>query len=697
VTPFYGTMSIRSLPSFRGLPLRCLQWSAATALLAGVALAAAPTQRLSLNGIWRFTADYQNAGDTAKWFAPSYGDGAWDHVTVPHTWSHDPRFVGFVGAGWYRLRFNAPSIAADQHVRLHFGAVFARARVWLNGHPVGVHEGGYTPFSLDVSGVLDRGATNLLVVSADNRWDSTTLPGARGAAQPPEQVYAWWDDGGIIRDVELQVLPAIHVVKQKVDALPDLAAGTAAIRVRTWLRNCSTRPERVGVAAQLVREGERLPVVPMAATVEVPAGGEAVAEQGLVLPAEHVSLWRFDAPVLYEVRTVAGVHAADPVTFGLRRFESRGTEFLLNGHPIRLPGANWHASHPEWGQNQPVAGVIRDLQLMKEGGLVLQRFAHYPVSPAILDWADRHGMLMIAEAGNTGGTAEMLASEDRRAKFRSIHREMVERDWNHPSIIAWSVGNEFAADTPAGVRWVKDMVAYTRELDPTRPVTFASNTVAKPSLRSAADEGSAFVDFVCLNTYGRTPRDNAANIDRAHALHPDKPLLVTEYGIRRDFAGDETERIDWFREMLAVVRARPFVSGLSVWSFNDYRSRYVGTNPNGWREWGLVAPDRSLSGAYHALRREHSGFVLQEATLGGGRLAVLLSARNDFPLFPSDAECELRVGFVDGQNRPVASASAPLRVGAPMTFPVTDGVSGYRLEVWRGGFRTATFSHALAP
>jgi beta-glucuronidase len=204
------------------------------------------------------------------------------------------------------------------------------------------------------------------------------------------------------------------------------------------------------------------------------------------------------------------------------------------------------------------------------------------------------------------------------------------------------------------------------------------------------------VDFVCLNTYGRTPRDNAANMDRVHALYPHKPLLVTEYGIRHDFVGDETERIDWFREMLAVVRARPFVSGLSVWSLNDYRSRYVGTNPNGWREWGLVAPDRTPRGAYHALRREHGGFVLQAATFGGGKLTVRFAVRTDFPLYPP-AECELRVQFLDGQNRPVATASAPLRTDAPMTFPVPAGASGYRLEIWRGGFRTATFGHALAP
>ena len=669
---------------------------AATATAITHAAAPAPARIASLNGTWRFTPDYQGAGESAQWFAPSYGDGVWDQVKVPHSWSHDPRFAGFVGAGWYRLRFRAPAVAPGEVARLDFGAVFARARVWLNGRPLGGHELAYVPFSLDAGPALKPGAENVLVVQADNRWDTTTMPGARGTAQPPEQVYAWWDDGGIIRDVALTVLPAVHVTRQKIEARPDLRAGTAAVRVRVNVRNAGAASVTAPVSAALHLEGKALPERTARTTVAVPAGGETEAELAFELPPADTRLWQLDAPVLYQALTTAGNHAAEPVNFGLRTFEARGAQLLLNGHAVRLAGANWHASHPDWGQDQPATGVTRDLQLMKEGGFVLQRLAHYPVSPVMLDWADRHGMLIIAEAGNTGGTAGMLASEQRRATFRALHAAMMERDWNHPSVVAWSVGNEYAADTPEGVAWTKDMVAFTRGLDSTRPVTFVSNTVAKAGLRSPEDEGSAFVDFVCLNTYGRTPRENAANIDRAHARHPGKPLLVTEYGFRHDFAGDETERIDWFREMLAVARARPFVSGLSVWSFNDYRSRYVGTNPNGWREWGLVATDRTPRATYHALRREHGGFLLRSATLAGGKLTVRLETRDDFPVFPP-ADCELRVAFSDGQNRPVATSSAPLRPGAPQEFAVPTGAAIYRLEVWRGGFRTVTFGAANAP
>ncbi|WP_414660941.1 glycoside hydrolase family 2 protein [Horticoccus sp. 23ND18S-11] len=646
--------------------------------------AATEVRRISLNGQWKFAADYQDWGDRAEWFSPKLNDGVWDTVKVPHTWSHDPRFSGFIGAGWYRLRFNAPAVAPGEHVRLAFGAVFRRARVWLNGELLGSHEFGYTPFEFDVAGRLKPGESNVIVVCADNRWTRSFGPA------PQQQVLAWWDDGGIIRDVDLRLGSPIYVAKQKIEATPDLAAGTAHVRVHAWVRNTTRRAQHVRVRVEIAREEQWLPLPPAFVEADVAAGATAQFEVNLALGRDQVSLWQLDAPVLYHARTTVDGHARDTVRFGLRRFEVRGTDLLLNGQPIRLAGANRHASYPGGGQDDPAEVVVRDLQLMKSAGFVFQRLSHYPVAPVALDWADRHGMLLIAEASQTHAPDLNLEDPDLQRAFQAQHREMLERDWNHPSIVAWSVANEIAADTPPGVRWVKTMRDFTRELDPTRLVVFASNTVAKANLKPEA-EGSVHGDFVCLNTYGATPQQNAANIDRAHALYPNKPLVVTEYGLRRSAVEDEGERVDWFRAMLAIVRERPFLSGASIWSFNDYRSRYVGTSANGWREWGLIDPAGEPSGTYHALRREHSGFVVRSATLTGGAVNVRLEPRTDFPIFPA-ADCELRVNFLDAQIRPLATARVPLRTDATMKIPAPPGTGGFRLEIWRGGFRTASWT-----
>ena len=641
-------------------------------------------RRVSLNGQWKFAVDYQNWGDQAEWVSPKLNDSVWDTVKVPHTWSHDPRFIGFIGAGWYRLKFTTPAFAPGEHVRLNFGAVYRRARVWLNGELLGSHEFGYTPFEFDVTGRLKPGESNVIVVCADNRWTRSFSPA------PQHQVMAWWDDGGIIRDVDLLVGSPVYVAKQKVEATPDLATGTATVRVQAWVRNTTTLARRVRVRSEIAREENWLSLPPTVVETEIAAGTTARVEFTFALGRDQVSLWQLDAPVLYHARTSVAGHARDTVRFGLRRFETRGTELLLNGQHIRLAGANRHASYPGGGQDEPVDLVVRDLQLMKEAGFVFQRFTHYPMTPVALDWADRHGMLFIAEASQTHTPDRNLDDPELQAAFRAQHREMIERDWNHPSIIAWSVANEIAADTPPGVRWVKNMRDFTRELDPTRLVVFASNTVAKENLKPES-EGSVHGDFVCLNTYGATPQQNAANIDRAHALYPNKPLVVTEYGLRRNAVEDEIERVDWFREMLAIIRSRPFLSGASIWSFNDYRSRYVGTSANGWREWGLIDPEGKPSGTYHALRREHSGFVVRSATLAAGALTVRIEPRTDFPIFPT-ADCELRVNFLDGQNRPLDIAKVPLRTDGPLKISAPAGAGGFRLEIWRAGFRTAMWT-----
>ena len=108
--------------AFLLLVLRCGDALAQTPPGPAPADVATDVRKISLNGLWKFAADYQNWGDQAEWFSPKLNDGVWDTLQVPHTWSHDPRFMGFIGAGWYRLKFTAPAVAPGEHVRLAFGA-----------------------------------------------------------------------------------------------------------------------------------------------------------------------------------------------------------------------------------------------------------------------------------------------------------------------------------------------------------------------------------------------------------------------------------------------------------------------------------------------------------------------------------------------------------------------------------------------
>lgn len=657
----------------------------AAALLAGPFLHAADPVRISLNGTWKFAADYQDWGERFRWFDPSYRDGVWDHVKVPHVWSLDPRFPAYVGAGWYRMRFPTPAGAAGNHVRLAFDAVFSRARVWLNGKLLGEHDGGYTPFEFDIGPLLLPDQPNLLVVRADNRWKENTIPGAHPGPDPHMQVKAWWDDGGIVRDVHLIVSAPVYIANQKIEADPDLRTGTAAVRVKFRLRNTLEREVPAAIRPAIWFDGKPLDlnVQPVRATLKASSSTELTWSARL--DAAQVRLWGLDTPVLYELRTAVEGGSSATQTFGIRKFETSGTRLLLNGKPLRLGGANRVPSHSDWGQNDPPEGVAKDLSLMKEAGLVLARMSHYPLSRAAIEWGDRHGMLFVEEA--IGSTQPELQDLN-----RGMYREMIERDWNSPSIVAWSIGNEFASETPEGVKYVQQMRDYVRSLDPTRLITFATNrvTVQVPP----EQEGSYYVDFVSMNTYS-DPEGNGRHIDIMHQRYPDKPLVVSEYGMRVNFVDDETEREEWFRKMVDEIRKRPFVSGASVWTFNDYRSRYVGTSPNGYREWGLVGPSREVRGSYHVLRHEFSGYRILEAQLKSGAVTVRVAARDDFPVYPP-AQAELRIRMMDGQGRLLDTRSAvirPLAAGETqeLRIPAAPGASGFRGEIRRGEFRTLTF------
>jgi beta-glucuronidase len=260
---------------------------------------------------------------------------------------------------------------------------------------------------------------------------------------------------------------------------------------------------------------------------------------------------------------------------------------------------------------------------------------------------------------------------------------MIERDWNHPSVVAWSVGNEYASDTPSGVRWTSDMVAFVRGLDPSRPVTFASFRAFRPDLARPEDEGSTEVDFVSINTYAQ-PDKVGEVLDLVHRRWPDRPIFVSEFGWRADKAKDEALRQHYFESMAAAFRTRPWIAGASIWTYNDYISRYPDTAPNGYRPWGLVDPDRALRASYETVRQQFAVARLEAAALdgsggGGPRLRATIVSRADFPSRRVEG-LRVRVGpatsdaRVDARRSPMASQDVPdlqpgARVDVGLTLP----------------------------
>jgi len=580
---------------------------------------------MSLDGDWTFAMDPMKKGEDMQWALPGAAYDRFDKVQVPHCFSVDPRYQLYTGTAWYFKKFDRPvaggppglgTPAGEGKGRqfLHFDAVYYRSKVFLNGEVVGEHEGGYTPFELEVTGKMKD--MNYLAVEVDNGWDTTTIPGAktRVGFQSDNMgfFFPWINYGGLVRHVRLISRPAVYVRQVKVISTPDLVRSTAAVKIVVT----SSDGSGGAVNACIFKEED-------GATVACKAGvaGAAVV---LDISSKDLQLWDQDHPRLYRAVVTMGADSFS-TNFGVRKMQVQGTRLLLNGEAVRFGGANRPIDYPGFGSMDPPQVLEKDLGLMKSGGMEFSRIIHYPVSDEFLDWADHHGLMIIEEAGNWQMTPKQMADPVMRKKFESQMREMVERDWNHPCVVAWSVGNEFQSQLPEGKSWVVDMSRYVRTMDTTRLITFASMMVARDIIKTPEDEASQYVDFISANMYG----DYLKRLQHIHEVYPNKPVFVSEFGIRTDDVKDESGRIGHLRHAMEAFRQCDFVIGASVWTFNDYLSRFPGTNPNGYRPWGLVGPDRTPRGMYVAWQEEFAPAIIERV----GEGVVRITARKDFPSY----------------------------------------------------------------
>lgn len=584
---------------------------------------------IPLHGEWLFALDPAEMGVKGKWFMDKVAQSnRLDKVTVPHCFSSDPRFEHYTGTAWYRKTFSWKP-ATGKRVILHFDAAYYKTHVWLNNEKVGEHEGGYTPFSFDVTDLLKDG-DNLLAVSVNNdTWKPGTVPGAKDNGNINDPFMGWLNYGGLIRPVYLTIEPEVYTENLKIDALPDLVKGTAVLKTKIRIRNASKSAISPKISYNVTFNGKTVPVNIKGKSESIPAGQTGLVESEGTLTAAQVRLWDLDEPNLYQLKVAVGEDSVSS-HFGIRKVEVKNAQLHLNGKSIRVGGGNRVVDYPGLGSVEPDWLIEKDFKLMKEAGMEFQRLTHYTPSEYFYDLADKYGMLIITEAGNWQLTPNQMDNDSIRKKFRSQFTEMAERDWNHPSVIAYSVGNEYQSTTPAGQSWTKDMIAFARQTDPTRLYTFATmllNTLPK----KPEDEASQYVDFISTNTYG----NHAKVLDHIHTLYPEKPILVSEWGVRAD-AKDEAFQAQHITDLMVEFRKRPYVVGASWWTYNDYQSRHHGTNVNGYRPWGIVGPDRSFRAAYRVHQNEYSPVTIEKVsykTGGQGQhlLTVRLTVRGDFP------------------------------------------------------------------
>ena len=484
------------------------------------AAAPAPDLRQSLN----FNCDWKfQLGDPASASAVAFDDQKWDDIGLPHSFSM-PYFAAenfYQGYGWYRKHFQVPTEWAGKRINLEFDGVFQVAEIFVNGQRAGDHQGGYTGFTFDITDAVKTG-DNVVAVRVNNLWN------ARLAPRAGEHVFS----GGIYRNVRLVATSPLHVAWYGTCVTtPLVSKASGTVNVKTEVVNDSNQEKATTVQTRVLDAAGK-PVAEMKSTLKVAAHATAVFDQTSAA-IKNPRLWSPARPNLYTVKTTVmdGKIPADDYTspLGFRWFKFTADQgFFLNGEHYYFKGANVHQDHAGWGDAVADSGFFRDVSLVKGAGFDFIRGSHYPHAPAFAAACDQLGMLFWSENcfwgiggfkgdgyWNTSAYPTKVADEaEFEASVKAGLRDMIRIHRNHPSIIVWSMGNEdfFSANEvmPKVRKFLSELVAYTHELDPTRP---------------AAIGGCQRGDIDKLGDVAGYNGDGARLF-----LNPGIPSVVSEYG-----------------------------------------------------------------------------------------------------------------------------------------------------------------------
>lgn len=415
-----------------------------------------------INRDWQFDYGQHTDIENTSLFDDFYSIGLPHSFTTPYKGGAE----FYVGYGVYAKHLVFDKEYIGKRICLEFGAVFQVAEVFLNGAHVATHEGGYTAFLVDISAIAHEG-DNILVIRVNNHWSPIIAPRAG------EHTFA----GGIYRDVKLIVSDTSHI-------------DWYGIGVRTTAINQDSA--KIDVRVEVTNaEGQLLQVKILSTDDKVVAKGEAIVVQNKVEVAFEIKnpqLWSCETPYLYKAVCQLGDDVSD-TTFGIRSVKwTRDKGFFLNEKHVLIQGANVHQDHGGWGDAVTHGGIRRDVAMMKECGMNFIRGSHYPHHTAFADECDKQGLMFWSEGvfWGIGGfcddgywdSSSMPTNKEHFDGFekslKNTMAEMIKTNRNHPSIVAWSIGNEIFFSKKDVMNDAKALasrlVDYCKEIDPTRAV-----------------------------------------------------------------------------------------------------------------------------------------------------------------------------------------------------------------------------------
>lgn len=538
-----------------------------------------------LNGRWDAIVDLYDQGDRMKVYENCSPEGNTDfyeysfkgglRLEVPGDWnSQNPELKYYEGTVWYARSFEANPKPGMREI-LYFGAVSYRCNVYLNGKEIGKHEGGFTPFEVDVTDDLRKGE-NLLVVEVNNRRTKDAIPAL---------AFDWWNYGGITRDVMLISVPDNYVEDY-------------------FLRLDKDNHDTIRVDI-----GMSQPLAGVKVSVEIPSLGKRI--EGTTdssgkfsgsIKSGKLKLWAPEAPVLYDVKINGG---EDEVSerIGFRDIRTDGTRILINGKSQFMRCVSFHEEIPQrMGRAFSKADAVMLLNEARDLGVNMIRLAHYPQNEYTVRMAEEMGIVLWQEIPIWQGIDFTDATT--RSKAQNMLTEMISRDKNRCAVGFWGVANE---TKPSVERddFLMSLLETGRALDTTRLYTAAFDLVEfdkERQLFSMNDPFTENLDVVAVNKYmgwyhpwPLTPTESVWDVT------PDKPLIISEFGgealygqggsrdVTSSWSEDYQARL--YEDNIRMFDNIPNLAGVSPWILFDFRSpfRFHPTNQEGWNRKGLVS------------------------------------------------------------------------------------------------------------
>jgi beta-glucuronidase len=578
-----------------------------------------------LDGLWRFRFDAGQEGIAGRWWETALPGGR--EMAVPASYNDLVTETGereHVGDVWYQRDVLVPALWAGRRIVLRCDAATHHATVWAGDTEVVSHSGGYTPFEADVTTLARCGEPLRVTVRVGNELTMATIPPGvisegPGGARSQRYFHDFFNYAGLPRSVWLYTTPDRYIDGISVSTGFGPAAGAGHVTYHVDI---------AGTPPGDARGADTGPDVATSVLLRDAAGKTVAAAEGadgiLAVPAARP--WSPADPYLYRLDVSHG-HDEYSLPVGIRTVEVDGDRLLFNGKPVRLRGFGMHEDVALRGKGHDDARMVRDFALLKWIGANSFRTSHYPYAEEVLDYADRQGLLVIDETpavglhlslghmGDPGArtfTPEAIGERAAAAHLAAIS-ELIGRDRNHPSVIAWSIANEPDTAEPAARDYFAPLVAAARKLDGTRPVCFANVATAPPE----ADVVTDLFDMICVNRYYGwyvDPGDLAAaerNLEaelRAWARH-DKPILITEFGADAvsglhalpPAVWSEDYQAALIRMSLDVFGRVPGVIGEHVWNFADFATAQAVHRPGGNHK-GVFTRDRQPKAAAWLLR-----------------------------------------------------------------------------------------------